>query len=64
MAQRVTTGTRRLMDPRERVGEFDSSEDIRWAPAERQHAGRIDHANAEIIRIARGMLDRIVDLLK
>ena len=65
MAQRRTIPvTRRPMDPGESVDEAETSGGIRWTPIERWHTGRLDHANIEIIQVARGMLTRAVDLLK
>ena len=65
MAQgRTISVTRRPMDLGESVDEAENSGGMRWTPIERWRMGRLDHANVEIIRVARGLLTRIVDLLK
>ena len=47
-----------LTHPR-RLPTRESGGGVQWAPIERQRGGQLDHANAEIIQIARGMLRRI-----
>jgi hypothetical protein len=56
--------TRAPSDPPKSVARAESGRGGEWAPIERQRARQLDRANAEIIQIARGMLTRIVDLLK
>jgi hypothetical protein len=56
--------TRKPIDPDESVDAASSGGGARWAPIERGHGTRLDHANLEIIQVARGLLTRIVDLLK
>ena len=59
--KRITRGP---THPSASVADAESGGGVQWAPIERQRAAQLDHANAEIIQIARGMLTRIVDLLK
>lgn len=72
MAQERTISVRRRpMNVAESAGEADG-EVVRWVPInvrqsgglDQTNLGALDQANNEIIRAARGLLTRIVDLLK
>lgn len=65
MAQeRTVSVTHGPKDPGESAEEADRDGGIRFAPINGWHSGRLDYTNVEIIRAARGLLSRAVDLLK